>query len=176
MPLEEFLAGLSATLVGLATEYGLLGLFLGSLIANATIFLPVPFDLVVFGLGATADNPVWPFWVGVVAGIGAGIGELAGYYVGLLGRKTVQKRLPKDQLEKVDHYQRQVQSQGVVILFVTSLIPFPFDIVGIACGLIKYPVERFLAAVTLGKIGKHVLLGYAGYLGLGAVKAIFAIG
>ena len=173
MAWQEYLAGLSASAVGLAQAYGLFGIFLGSLIANATIFLPVPFDLVVFGLGATSQDFLWPLWVGIAAGLGAGLGELSGYYLGLLGRHAVQKRLPKDQLEKVDHFRNEVRHRGMYLLFVTSLVPFPFDLVGIASGLIKYPVERFLFAVSLGKIGKHVILCYAGYLGLSAIRALF---
>ena len=63
-------------------ELGYLGAFLISLVANATIILPMPGLLLLVALGA-AFNPVL---VGLVGAVGGAIGELSGYIAGYSGR------------------------------------------------------------------------------------------
>ena len=60
---EEQMQGLEA--------YGYPGIFLLSIIANATVLIPAPGILFVFILGAKLP----PLWVGIAAGLGATIGE-----------------------------------------------------------------------------------------------------
>lgn len=77
--------------------YGYLGIFLISLISSSTIIFPIPSAAFVFAAGAFLN----PFLVGLSAGIGAAIGELTGYVLGIGGRKTVGKKWRK-QIDKVE--------------------------------------------------------------------------
>ena len=52
--------------------YGYFGIFLISLLTNATLILPVPGVLITSAMGAVFN----PFWVAVAAGSGAALGEL----------------------------------------------------------------------------------------------------
>src|SRR3989304_9840317 len=65
--------------------YGYFGLFVLSILGNATIVLPVPVVLTAF-LGGGIFNP---FLVGVVVSLGATIGELTGYFAGASGREVI---------------------------------------------------------------------------------------
>ena len=58
--------------------YGLFGLFVLSVLGNATIFLPVAVILSAFVGGAVFN----PLIVAVVVSLGAAIGELTGYVAG----------------------------------------------------------------------------------------------
>ena len=61
-----------------ATElaaFGYPGIFIISILANATVLLPAPGVAVVFTMGGMLN----PFFLGIVAGIGSAIGELSGY-------------------------------------------------------------------------------------------------
>ena len=58
--------------------YGLFGLFILSIIGNATIILPAPVILTAFVGGAIFN----PFLVALVVAAGAAIGELTGYLAG----------------------------------------------------------------------------------------------
>src|SRR3990172_6607872 len=68
-------------------NYGYLGLFLLSILGNATIILPVPIILTAF-IGGAVFNPLI---VGVVVSLGATIGELTGYLAGIGGGVIIEK-------------------------------------------------------------------------------------
>src|SRR3989338_7174734 len=87
-----------AFLHNLVRTYGIAGLFFGAMIANATVLLPIPFDAVVFLVGADSGivglGGFWLFgllMLGLLVGFGAAIGETTAYFVGLFGVKAAEK-------------------------------------------------------------------------------------
>ena len=62
--------------------YGYPGLFVFSLVSNATVVLPAPSFAAVFAVGGALN----PIVIGVVAGLGAALGEMTGYLAGVGGR------------------------------------------------------------------------------------------
>lgn len=140
-------------------EYGYLGIFLISVLGNATVILPVPVILTAF-IGGGIFNP---FIVGIVTAVGAAIGELTGYLVGY-GGKVVIKDSKK--LIKIEGWMKK---HGLWVLFVLSAIPNPFfDLAGIVAGATGVPVYKYLIVVTLGKMVKFITISYlgAGSIGL----------
>lgn len=134
-------------------SYGYPGLFLLSILSNATVLLPAPGLLIVFSMGARFS----PLGVALAAGTGAAIGELSGYLAGFGGQAVI---------EDTSMYQRMVgwmQRNGDLTVFVLALLPNPFfDLTGIAAGALKMPIRRFLLWCWLGKIGKMLLVALAG--------------
>jgi uncharacterized membrane protein YdjX (TVP38/TMEM64 family) len=137
-------------------HFGYLGVFLVALIANATVFVPVPGVAMVFTMGAVFN----PLLVAVFAGVGAALGELTGYLLGFSGQGLV---------EHAGWYQR-IQSWmmehprwiGLGIM-VMSAIPNPFfDATGIAAGTMKIPVWYFLIFCTIGSTLKMLLFAFGG--------------
>jgi membrane protein YqaA with SNARE-associated domain len=132
---------------------GYVGIFLVSLLGNATIILPAPSLVLVFAMGAVLN----PLLVGLAAGAGEALGELTGYAAGFAGRAVIEDR---------QTYQRLcawMQRRGGITVFVLSVIPNPFfDLAGIAAGTLRYPVWRFLLFCWLGKTLKTVLVAWAG--------------
>jgi membrane protein DedA with SNARE-associated domain len=132
---------------------GYVGVFLISLLGNATIILPAPSLALVFAMGGVLS----PLLVGLVAGLGEALGELTGYAAGFAGRAVI---------EDYQTYQRLVgwmERRGGITVFVLSAIPNPFfDLAGIAAGTLKYPVWRFLLFCWLGKTLKTTLVAFAG--------------
>lgn len=88
MALEELISGL-------VSEYGLFGVFIASIIANATIFLPLPMAIIVFAIASLSNDIVFVVILGLVAGLGSAIGEMTGYLLGLLGISTAEKFMKK---------------------------------------------------------------------------------
>lgn len=139
--------------------YGYLGIFLISVLGNATVVLPVPVILTAF-IGGGIFNP---FIVGVVTAVGAAIGELTGYLVGYGGRVVI-----KDD-KKLVRIEGWMKKYGLWVLFVLSAIPNPFfDLAGIVAGATGVPVYKYLIVVTLGKMVKFITISYlgAGSIGL----------
>jgi hypothetical protein len=66
--------------------YGYPGIFLFSILANATILIPIPGVVFTSAMGAVFN----PFWVSVAAGAGAALGELSGYLAGFSGQAVVE--------------------------------------------------------------------------------------
>ena len=133
--------------------YGYPGIFLLSVLANATIVLPAPGIAITFAAGGVFD----PFWVGIAAGTGAALGELTGYLAGFSGRGV---------LEGTAVYQRLLELTrrfGNWTILVLAVIPNPFfDVAGAAAGALRMPLTTFLLWATIGKLIKMWIVAYAG--------------
>jgi uncharacterized membrane protein YdjX (TVP38/TMEM64 family) len=133
--------------------YGYPGIFLISILANATVLLPAPGVAVVFAMGGIFN----PLIVGVVAGAGAAIGELSGYMAGFSGQGIAERTRLYDRITS------WMQSYGWLTVFILAAIPNPFfDLAGMAAGVLKMPIRKFLFWCLLGKIIKMLIFAYAG--------------
>ena len=122
--------------------YGYLGAFLISLIAAATVILPVPGIVLIAALGS-AYNPVL---IGLAAGGGAALGEITGYMAGYSGQVVVENSRVYQRLEK------WMKRRGLIVIFLFSLVPNPFfDLAGAVAGILKFPLWRFIVICFLGK-------------------------
>jgi len=129
------------------------GVFLLSLVANASIILPLPGVLVTSTMGAILN----PFWVAVAAGTGSALGELTGYLAGYSGRSVVARNEWSDRVEV------WIKRYGDWAVLLLAIIPNPaFDMVGIFAGALKMPLWRFLLWCWLGKIIKMMAFAYGG--------------
>lgn len=137
-------------------NWGYLGAFLIGLVGNATVILPMPSLLLLFALGVTFN----PVLVGVVGAAGGTIGEMSGYAVGLSGhymtRSTRMMRLARVWMRR----------WGSLALFLFALAPvLPMDIAGIAAGMVRFKIWKFLTAVFLGKAVLYVLVTFGSVWG-----------
>lgn len=140
--------------------YGYLGAFLISLTLNATIVLPAGNFLIMAAFGAILPSAML---VGLAGGVGAAIGEITGYMAGYSGRGVV---------ERLKLYNRMVEwlrRWGMLAIFFLSLIPFFFDLAGIAAGVLRYPLWKFLIACWLGRTVLYIAIAFAGAWGWEAV-------
>jgi membrane protein YqaA with SNARE-associated domain len=132
---------------------GLLGIFLISVLSNATLILPVPGLALVYWMGSVYS----PVAVGLAAGFGGALGELTGYAAGRAGAVVIEDRR---RYEQVQTYMRRY---GLLTVVVLSVIPNPFlDLAGIASGALKLPMWQFLGACILGKTIKTTIVAFAG--------------
>ncbi len=133
------------------TQVGYGGIAIASLIASAGLIIPVP------AVGAVCAGAVFlnPLFVALIASSCETVGELTGYFLGYTGREAVTgTRLYR-------RWEPWIYRCGWLPLFVLSLVPNPvFDIVGIAAGVLHYPLWRFLPVVWAGKTLKFLALAY----------------
>ena len=141
-------------------SYGYLGIFVISVLGNATIILPVPVILTAFFLGGIFN----PFLVGIVSALGAKIGELTGYVAGYSGRAIINK---EEKLVRVEGWMRKY---GLWTIFVLAAIPNPlFDLAGMVSGAGKIPIWKFLLVTLLGKTIKFLVIAF---IGAGSVSVL----
>lgn len=145
-------------LQSIAETWGYTGIFFVSLIGNATIILPVPSQIIVMYFGSVLN----PWVVGVIAGIGAGIGELTGYALGRGGKRIIEKKHEK-LLRSIKIWFEKIGMFPLLIFF--AMTPLPDDVTGILGGMIRYDIKKFLLAVTMGKVILHVVIAWAGFYG-----------
>jgi membrane protein DedA with SNARE-associated domain len=133
--------------------YGYPGIFLVSILANATIIVPLPGILLTSAMGAVFN----PFWVAVAAGLGAALGELSGYLAGFSGRGVI---------ENTKRYERMtnwMKKYGDITILVLAFIPNPvFDVAGMIAGALKMKPAKFLFYCAVGKILKMMVFAYTG--------------
>jgi len=132
---------------------GYFGIFLVSLVGNATVILPAPSLALVFAMGSALS----PLLVGLVAGTGEALGELTGYVLGFGGQAFIEDQKIYDRLVG------WMERRGDITVFVLSAVPNPFfDLAGIAAGALRYPLWRFLIFCWLGKTLKTTTVAWLG--------------
>ncbi len=131
------------------------GIFLASLLTNATLILPIPGVLITSAMGAVFN----PFWVALASSSGATVGEISGYLAGFSGQAVVEN---KKWYEKIENWMRKY---GDVTILVLALIPNPaFDAAGMTAGVLKMPIHKFLIYCFIGKTLKMLAFAYGGFL------------
>lgn len=144
--------------------YGYPGIFLFSILANATILVPIPGVIFTSAMGAVFN----PLWVSIAAGAGASLGELSGYLAGFSGQAVVEN---SKKYERVVHW---MEKYGDITILVLAFIPNPlFDLAGMTAGILKMPVWKFLIFCVIGKILKMMMFAYAGDWVMGLVDQLF---
>lgn len=144
--------------------YGYPGIFLVALMANATVFLPAPGVAVVFAMGSIFN----PLGVALAAGTGGAFGELSGYLAGFSGQAVI---------ENTNIYERihpWVVKYGIWTILVLAAVPNPFfDVAGVAAGMAKMSLRRFLIACWIGQLIKMAMFAYAGFYSLDWILSRF---
>ena len=130
-------------------NYGYLGIFLISLISNATVILPVPGILVVSPLVVTYN----PVLVGLIGATGGVIGEITGYLAGYSGRGMAKTGRMYNRVES------WMKRWGVWAIFIFAVTPFLlFDVAGMVAGALRFPFWKFILVAWVGKSLKYITL------------------
>ena len=152
-----------------ASDYSYLGIFFISFLGATSIFIPIPSSVVIFILGG---NPNFePLWIAVFAGLGAAVGELSGYLIGIGGRKVIGERYKR----KMDILMRLFKRFGPLVIFGFALTPLPDDLLFIPLGVMRYSVVKAFAPALLGKFLSNLIIAYAGRLSLDVIRNIFGV-
>lgn len=136
--------------------YGYLGVFIISIIFNATIILPMGSISVIISMGATLSSPLL---VGLAGGTGAAIGEMTGYLAGRSGQGLFKKSRLYLRLEG------WVERWGWIAVFLMSGFPAVFDIVGLIAGALRMPLWKFFLACAAGRIISYIVVAYTADFG-----------
>lgn len=133
--------------------FGYPGIFLFSILANATILVPVPGVVFTSAMGAVFN----PLFVSFAAGAGAAIGELSGYLAGFSGQMVVENT------KRYERVVRWMEKYGDITILFLAFIPNPlFDLAGMMAGVLKMPIWKFLLFCVIGKVLKMMMFAYAG--------------
>jgi len=149
-------------------QYGYLGVFVISILAGGTVFVPVPGLLVIFTLGSVLN----PMAVGALGGLGEAVGSVGIYLTGLGGRKA----FPNNNHQFVTRFSDWIRKRGSLAVFIMSAIfnPLFYPFTAVA-GMLRFGLVKFFFLCLAGKIVKDVLVAYLGYFGLGSLLRLMGV-
>ena len=142
-------------------EYGIIGLFLNSLLAATAI--PLPTEILTSALLIGGENIVL---VAIVLIIGSIIGGILNYFIGFGGNKLVKKMKKKSDIEKHDKkHNKLLDKFGWSAIFFAAWIPIVGDLILISAGVKKMKFTKFSIFMVSGKIIKTIIV----VMGLGTI-------
>lgn len=129
----------------LAMRFGYFGVFLVSIVGTMSIVIPIPYTLIILLLGIQGWDPIG---LTLAGGVGAAIGEFAGYLLGYYGRRIISD----ERQRKMDYLLKLFGKYLPAAVFAFALTPLPDDLLFIPLGILRYsPIKAFIPAVT-GKL------------------------
>ncbi|HEX7042773.1 MAG TPA: VTT domain-containing protein [Patescibacteria group bacterium] len=135
---------------------GIFSIFLLNLISSATVIIPEP-AIVSVVVGGKLYPPIL---VGLAAALGAGIGNMIGYFLGRSGKHIV---LNHTESKWYIWIKSKFHRYATLIIFVFALIPNPiFDGVAILAGITEYPPIKFFLLMLVARLIRDTLLALLG--------------
>lgn len=144
----------------LVRRHGFVGIFILMLVSSMTILFPLPgWGILGLAPGIMGLSGWGIIWLAVMATTGATLGETTAYLAGYWGRVAI----PEKHQKKYDEIQRLMWRYGSKGIFIVAMIPFPFDLVGLASGALRFPLWKFLVYSWPGRLIRTILVVYFGW-------------
>ena len=137
---------------------GGLGLIPLGLLDNSLIPLPGIMDVATIVLSARQEQ-LWLYYA-LMATAGSVIGGFVTYRLARKGGKeALEHRFSRKKVDKICNI---FERWGFAAVAIPALLPPPMPMVPFLCaaGALQYPVRKFLAALTLGRISRYMILAY----------------
>ena len=161
-------------LVEVTLLFGYQGAFIVSFLGNATVLLPFPYIGVPFVLGGlrnivTDTFAFDPWLVGILAGLGATLGEMVSYLLGRVGGKMIDEEQRSGFREFVQKHPRSTP----LVLWFLAATPIPDDVLIVPLGAAKYSWWKVFVPQFIGKTMFLTVITWAGRLGMEWIGALF---
>ena len=142
-------------------EYGVIGLFLNSLLSATAI--PIPTEILTSALLIGGENIVL---VGLALVIGSVIGGVLNYFIGFGGNKLFKKINRKTDIKTNEKKHNKILDKfGWSAIFFAAWIPVIGDLILISAGIKKMKFVKFSIFMVSGKIVKTIIV----VVGLGTI-------
>jgi membrane protein YqaA with SNARE-associated domain len=129
------------------SEYGYIGLFLGSMIAATLI--PMSSDVQLVALLATGAEPVTAV---AAAALGNWLGGMLGYGMGHLGKLSWLRMSEA----KIERQRARIERWGAWLAFFTWL-PLVGDVMAVGLGFYRIDLPRVAVFMLVGKTARYVV-------------------
>jgi len=135
-------------------RYGYLGVFLANLLPSLSVIIPAHFFFPTQALNVVVAAMGSVVLVALIASVASTLGEITAYYVGYGGKAL----LDLDRFERYRAAERWMERHGALAIIFFAFVPlFFFDFVGIAAGVLRYPLKKFLFFCFLGRLPKALV-------------------
>ncbi len=120
--------------------------------------IPLPGSMDVLTIVLAAKQPDWWFYYALMATVGSVTGSYLTYRLARKGGKeTLERKLSRKNMNIVT---KNFERWGLGAIAIPALLPPPMPLVPfvLAAGATKYPLKKFLAALTLARIVRYSVL------------------
>lgn len=136
------------------------GLILLGVVDNSAI--PIPGGMDIFVILLSAHRREWWLYYGFMAVVGAVLGGYLTYRLAEKGgEETLEKKIGKKRAQKVyDKFKKR----GFATIAVSAVLPPPFPMVPVlmAAGVLQYPRNKFLGALSTGRAVRFLVVAFLG--------------
>ncbi|MEM0380024.1 MAG: VTT domain-containing protein [Desulfurococcaceae archaeon] len=129
-------------------RYGLVGIFIVSLISNAIPYFTVPYLLVIALYSSLVKNVYLKILIVIFSALGASFGKIIVYLIGFGFRKIVSEESRKN----LEFFSKHFVKSTFITIFIFASLPLPDDVVFIPIGVMKYDLRKYFLALLLGKL------------------------
>jgi len=165
MTIADIVISILAGSYGFINTWGYIGIFLTSFITSA-IVIPFPGFIMIFSFASVLNPALLAF----AAALGASLGSLTSYMIGLGGKELLEKKYEK-QLIKMKHTFKKYGS--FLWIIIVNLTPIPDNLISAFCGIIRYDFKKYFLAMFIGKLILSLILAYAGHYSINWVVSYF---
>ncbi|MHA1232267.1 MAG: VTT domain-containing protein [Candidatus Helarchaeota archaeon] len=156
--------------------------FMGTLFQSLSIvfivcvignLLPIPTPYTFIIIPAAMAYPTFFWLIGLIAALGALIGEIVGYLIGRGGHEAL-KRLEKN-IEKIEDWKKLTNQRPYLVMFLIflfGLTPLNDDNVMIPIGLAGFSFVKTVFSCFLGKLGMMMLFAVGGAFGISWIESM----
>ncbi len=129
----------------LVIRYGYLGAFILAIVSNMILFMPVPYLITFFLIGESPETNI--IVLSIAGGIGAALGKMLSYAVGLGGSKII----GEERRKRMMALRKLLKKYGALIILIVAATPMPDDIFLIPFGMMQYDIIKYFIACATGK-------------------------
>jgi len=151
--------GLNEFLQSLVTQFGIIGVFLVSLLGTASIIFPIPYTIIIFLF--SASTKINPLLIIASAALGSTVGEFTGYFLGYTA-KSIVKEDTKRRFDAAFKVLSRYKRIWFLIVFIFALTPLPDDLLIIPLGILRFNFLMVFIPCLLGKLTMFFVLVYGG--------------
>ncbi len=133
-------------------RFGYLGVFGFNLIGPGTLLIPtLSLKMNIWGLALASAG-------------GMALNDSLSWVVGQGGRSII---TPSPRAQKIE---QGIKKYGIWALLFWSIMPIPFDFVGLIAGYLGFPFSKMFVASFLGKVTRFLLIGLGTNWVIGLIK------
>ncbi len=141
------LAWLEQTMSWLIESYGILGIFIVSLVGNSIPYSTIPYLILIALYSATL-----PLEKQIMVILAGGLGAAIGKVIVLMLGKAARTVLSEEAKENLEVFLRLSRRSMLFAIFIFAALPLPDDILYMPLGVSGYSTTRFFLSVLAGKI------------------------
>lgn len=140
-------------LIDTAAGYGLLGVFVGAVLANLAILISVPYTAITVTVALATGDPVSLVVICVVTGLGAGVGKVISYTLAHnLAAQHEAQLAASPLLVHLQDFLAAHPRTAPLLVFLAAFTILPDDWVMVPLALVQYPVGKTVAPLITGKV------------------------